>query len=1135
LAIRSRSKDYGDEVPLLACKTSEVIAGYTLGERIGAGGYGEVWKADAPGGLVKAIKFVYGYLDEERAARELKALCRIKEVRHPFLLSLERIEVIDGRLVIVTELADGSLNDRFEQCVKQGLPGIPRPELLVYLQDAADGLDYMREQFSLQHLDIKPENLLLVGHRAKIADFGLVKDIHEATISMGCLTPVYAAPEVFAGHPSLHSDQYSLAIVFVEMLTGDLPFPGRTPKQLEAQHLSTHPRLVSLPVADRSIIARALAKRAEDRFPSCRAMVDELTHAAAAVASHPATAASAVRAGDTEAPGSPTTGTAGGEQHSGRSAVSGSARAARTLVLGDLSESDPPSAAAAVEEDAIPWPLGLPDAEPIVDELPPLASPPPVSRLRPTLLIGVGGMGAMALGRLRLRLHDRFIDLTQIPAIQMLVLDVDARVTSEAAAGDTLARFEPHETLTLPLRSTEGYRDDWQEHLRWLGRRWLCNIPRSHRTEGIRPLGRLALVDHAAQVLERLRTALGAMIDPAKVAVSADATGMPFDDSPRIVIVGSISGGAASGMILDLAYLVRRAMADVNMPTSRLCGILAHSTNSNPSDKLIASLNACACLHEWEHYNGAAGYPGEFDDTYLVHLGSELSDEGYESATRLLAEYLFVDVATAAGPFLESCRREPIDEPDKRVRTFAVRRAGASRAGLCTLVVDALCLKVVDRWLGSAEGGHDGVVEVTPMAMMADVHRLFEEELGGPLEQVVERVSAPRLAALAAHPSDIQQRALPSQLVDDLNGLFETIREKDDDEQGRSARFQPKTAARLKAMGEALAARAADQIVQSFANSGSGVANGIAAAQSALARIKAIKLELAGKQPIRQVLVEQLERGLRGNPAPFERQRSWLGIGRPTQVLAPCWLEFANAKLELLTLHAMAHLLQNLASRLAAIVDQLNGLRFELNQLKATFAPPATAADGEPAETDADDGDDPQRRVADAMGEPLRQLAAELDAAWRAGLFPKGAGLHGCLGEPAWLNAGFSERMRTGARTTVFPLLASCDAASALVDDRLLDSIDELPCATPLAVGGRRRLWLIAPSPRHAEALRQRLDERGESRVSIVIDAHADALVCVEGDGISAARVAAEWIEHDGDHARIAARIAARVDVDWTR
>src|SRR5947207_3443464 len=79
---------------------AEPITGYRLIERLGGGGFGEVWKAEAPGGLHKAIKFVFGEVktpenaDEgqegHRAEQELKALTRVKTVRHPYILSLAR-------------------------------------------------------------------------------------------------------------------------------------------------------------------------------------------------------------------------------------------------------------------------------------------------------------------------------------------------------------------------------------------------------------------------------------------------------------------------------------------------------------------------------------------------------------------------------------------------------------------------------------------------------------------------------------------------------------------------------------------------------------------------------------------------------------------------------------------------------------------------------------------------------------------------------------------------------------------------------------------------------------------------------------------------------------------------------------
>src|SRR5947209_8130493 len=198
-------------------QNAEPLPGYRLIEPLGNGGFGEVWKCEAPGGLFKAIKFVYGNLnslDAEgvRAEQELHALQRVKEVRHPFVLSMERIEIVGGELAIVMELADKSLHDLFVEHHAAGLVGIPRDSLLRYIRDAAEALDHMIEKHGLLHLDIKPRNLFLISDRVKVADFGLVKHLERSSASgvLGGVTPLYAPPETLSNKITPFSDQYSL-------------------------------------------------------------------------------------------------------------------------------------------------------------------------------------------------------------------------------------------------------------------------------------------------------------------------------------------------------------------------------------------------------------------------------------------------------------------------------------------------------------------------------------------------------------------------------------------------------------------------------------------------------------------------------------------------------------------------------------------------------------------------------------------------------------------------------------------------------------------------------------------------------------------------------------------------------------
>ena len=92
--------------------------------------------------------------------------------------------------------------------------------------------------------------------------------------------PAYASPESFIGDVSHYSDQYGLAVVYQEMLTGIRPFHGRTTAQLLGQHQRGRPNVAPLPEGEQAVIARSLSKNPMDRFPTCGEMVQALLNVA---------------------------------------------------------------------------------------------------------------------------------------------------------------------------------------------------------------------------------------------------------------------------------------------------------------------------------------------------------------------------------------------------------------------------------------------------------------------------------------------------------------------------------------------------------------------------------------------------------------------------------------------------------------------------------------------------------------------------------------------------------------------------------------------------------------------------------------------------------------------------------------
>jgi serine/threonine protein kinase len=220
----------------------------------------------------------------QAAAQELRSVQVMQSLVHAHLIRIDRVWCAADYLVVAMELADGSLSDLLE--IYRGDCGAPLPpqHLLPFLAQAAEALDFLNnrqhlvsgQRVTVQHCDVTPRNMLLVGNALKLSDFGLATTLaarEKTRFRAG--TPAYAAPEVFQGLVSDHTDQYALAVCYCFLRGGKLPFPD-TPTGFPADYIRPRPDLSMLTAAERPVIARALAPTPQERWPSCGKLILEL-------------------------------------------------------------------------------------------------------------------------------------------------------------------------------------------------------------------------------------------------------------------------------------------------------------------------------------------------------------------------------------------------------------------------------------------------------------------------------------------------------------------------------------------------------------------------------------------------------------------------------------------------------------------------------------------------------------------------------------------------------------------------------------------------------------------------------------------------------------------------------------------
>ena len=278
---------------------------YTLERELGGGGMSRVFVAEELSlgrrVVVKVLPLdLAASVNVERFRREIQLAARLQ---HPHIVPVLAAGITNGLPYYTMPFIEGeSLRARIARSGE-----LPIQETVRILREVLSALAYAHEH-GVVHRDIKPDNILLAGHHAVVADFGVAKALSAATnpavplTSQGVVlgTPAYMSPEQAAADPATdhRTDLYAVGAMAYEMLTGHHLFSERSPQAMLAAHAIEKPepidkRRSAVPPALASLVMRSLEKHAADRPQSAEDMLTELE---AAVTTSGAPASSSPRA-----------------------------------------------------------------------------------------------------------------------------------------------------------------------------------------------------------------------------------------------------------------------------------------------------------------------------------------------------------------------------------------------------------------------------------------------------------------------------------------------------------------------------------------------------------------------------------------------------------------------------------------------------------------------------------------------------------------------------------------------------------------------------------------------------------------------------------------------------------------------
>ncbi len=624
--------------------------------------------------------------------------------------------------------------------------------------------------------------------------------------------------------------------------------------------------------------------------------------------------------------------------------------------------------------------------------------------------------------------------------------------------------------LTLPLHRPQHYRENSQQLLHWLSRRWLYNIPRSLRTEGLRPLGRLALADHARLAGQRIRRAVTVALEPSNVAKSGSQLEQQFrNDAIRVFVVASISGGTGSGMSLDIGYAVRAILQKLNLKHAEVIGLMMHSTTRDARHSELARVNAFSWLSEFNHLQQKdSPYPGDascglpahaagvaaFDHTYIVQLGENLDAVEFEQATRSTAEYIYLNTLTPGVSFFDACRNSAGGDAESeagqpaRLRSFGVFRPASVPVNDCDGVAEAISERVLLNWCGGEQAAQ-------PL------------ETSSQDEQFIQRLGLD-VAAIAANSRALIEATLPVK-ADDLlaagatpKAALAAIDEIFRSEQLAGNEFGPdqilnRPAAEIVAP---LAEKLREQVrrwvmrrVEEPAHRLGGARRSLACIHDHIRRVQSElkRVRVAIADHMLQMRAESAAKGKKSSSVPKAAGKSETSLAH----------EYFQVAIDQVSLAAGESVLIALSAECCAISDEFASLSREIDQVATALHRAASSRTGDENLVVNERRDFPKQ-----LQGKVDEVAKLVDARLQVEFLQVNGGLVQTVMQGGRIRAQLNSKLLETARKAVHQTISS--GVSAAVEDLTMgnDGLGSaLALATPMLLeyGGDRRVLAIVP------------------------------------------------------------------------